>query len=129
MVNALEVDAKAWFIARLNATLPGVRVSGDVPSDAAEQVPFVRVVRVGGGDDGLTVDSPTLVLHHFHTSEPLANALAYQVGTAMRGLRGVVADGGTAQRVRKTGGPTWVAYENTGLQQVVTTWQTRIRNA
>lgn len=126
MTDQLEVDVTGWVITRLGGILVA-RVGSKMPADLANQLPFVRVVRSGGPDDGYAIDFPTVVFHCFAATDEEANTLGYGVAAALRGIVGVPADGAVMGRPRKIGGPTWAAYENTAVSHSVLTMQLPIK--
>lgn len=131
MTAALEVDVTGWMITQLQAALGslarvGSKTPGD-PGDTSGWLPFVRVVRAGGPDDGVILDIPTVVLHCFAADLAAANTLAMSTLTAVRGLRGRPADGAVVTHVRKLGGPFWVDDANPSVEHVAVTVQLHIR--
>lgn len=129
MTNVLEVDVVQVLHDWLTTQLDGVRVVSTTPADLAQQVPLLRVLRIGGPDDGVILDSPTVAIHAFTTSAPTANALLYQVNTALRAARGVIISGAVITQVRKLGGPSWAPTAEQKLAHSVSTYQIRIKVA
>lgn len=126
MTAPLTVDVTGWLIARLKSALTA-RVGAETPADLEAQVPFVRVVRVGGPNDGFILDVPTMVFHCFATDQQGANQLGYQVIQAVMGARAVAVDGAVLTRVRTLSGPTWAAADSQALRHAAVTMQTRIK--
>lgn len=128
MVAPLTVDATGWFISVLTDAVTA-RVAAETPSDLESQVPFLRVVRIGGPDDGVTLDEPTMAFHTYGTSQKAANQLAYDVKVAVYGLRGIVHNGAVLTAARSLSGPSWAAVENQNLRHAVLLMQARIKSA
>jgi hypothetical protein len=124
---ALEVDAVAFVIGVLTDAGVAQRVATDVPADLTAGLPMVRVLRMGGPDDGVIVDEPTMVLHAFAASDQAANTVLYQAGSALRAARGVVRGGAVLVWCRKLGGPFWAGYDNPAVRHAVSNYQLRIK--
>jgi hypothetical protein len=117
-VNRLEVDVTQWLIAHVASD---ARLVGKTPDKLETVVPLIRFVRVGGSDDGVTLDRATVVAHCFATDLATATMLALKLGTAYRALRGQALDGAVITRVETLNGPTWTPYGNPLVEQVVRT--------
>lgn len=128
MTAPLTVDVTGWMIAALNASSTlHARAAAETPTDLAQQVPFVRVVRVGGPNDGVILDVPTMVFDCYATSQQAANTLAYQVIDEVRRLVGVVSGGAVITQLRTLSGPAWASTADQGLRRAVLTLQPRIK--
>lgn len=125
-IAPLTVDVTGWLIANLDAALTA-RVGSETPGDLQAEVPFVRVVRIGGPDDGVILDEPTFGLHCFATDQAGANALGYQVIRAVYDMRGNPSNGAVMTAARKLSGPSWANVEDQNLAHAVVLMQTRIK--
>lgn len=76
------VDAELLIVAFLKATFPDARVCTELPADLATQLPVIRVERIGGGDTGRSIDTPSLDVDCFAATRTAANTLGGQVRTA-----------------------------------------------
>lgn len=128
MVAPLTVDITGWFISAL-ADAVTARVGAETPGDLETQVPFLRVVRIGGPDDGVVLDEPTMAFHTFAASQKAANQLGYDVKAAVYGLRSIVHNGAVLTSARTLSGPSWASVENQNLRHAVTLMQARIKTA
>jgi hypothetical protein len=143
-VQALEVDCTKFLVvvladavtdpvtntvARIVTELPGADNAGGDALLAA--VPVIRVVRVGGPNDGRVLDAATVVLHGFVAKPNQGHRLLHAAQTALYAAVGrvVTVDGGQAvmTRLRMLSGPSYAPYENTALRHSVMTIQPRIK--
>lgn len=129
MTAPLTVDVVGWVIDRLATSLPGVGVDEATPDNLESQVPFVRVLRIGGPNDGYRLDFPTLAFHCYDTSQAKADRLGYRVIAAVTALRGVYVAGATCGRVRTLSGPSFAATDNQNLRHAVVLMQPVIHAA
>jgi hypothetical protein len=127
MVAPLEVDVTGWFIRQLGARLTGVRVLAETPAKIEAHLPVVRIVGLGGPDDGLVIDSPSVAFHCFAADQAAANALALRTSTAIRALRGVPVDGAVVIFTQKRGGPTPNFHDNPAIREAVVIHQISIK--
>lgn len=127
MPAPLMVDATGMVRSWLAAQVVRARVVTETPADMAG--PTVRVLRAGGGDDGIVIDEPTMVLHCFDVTAELSRLLALDAGAGLRALLGVVHLGAVLTDLRKLAGPIAADYANTGLRQNILTYQLRIKPA
>jgi hypothetical protein len=125
MTAPLTVDVTGWFIAALDAALTA-RVGAETPADLETQVPFLRVLRIGGPDDGVILDEPTMAFHGFAASQKAANQLCYETKAAVYALRGVVRSGAVLTIARTLSGPSWADVTNQNLAHAVLLMQARI---
>lgn len=137
MTAALEVDCTGFIVAALfqAVTEPTsgdvARIVTELPNTLDGSQPVIRIVRVGGPNDGRVLDIPTVVLHGFAGSRQKAERLLYAAQTALRNKIGTVValDGGNAvmTHLRVLGGPSYAAYENQNVRHAVMTIQPRIK--
>jgi hypothetical protein len=125
-IAPLTVDVTGWMIASLDAALDS-RVAAQTPVDLQSQVPLVRVVRIGGPDDGVILDEPTFGFHCFASDQAGANALGYQVIRAVYDMRGKPSTGAVMTAARKLSGPSWANVEDQNLAHAVVLMQARIK--
>lgn len=125
-ITVLEVDAEAWVRSWLEAQTGTTTVTETANPLAT---PLYQVVRIGGSDDGVVLDSATISLHAFAANRPTAKNLAYRARTALYASRGVVFDGAVCTRVRTIGGPSWTPYDNTDVRRVTGTYQVSLKIA
>lgn len=128
MTAPLEVDATGWVIRVLNAA--GVARAGNrTPDNLQDVMPFIRVTRVGGPDDGHMMDLPTMVLHAFAYPQEAANGVLYRAGTVLRAQIGVAQSGAVLSWLRKMSGPQEAEYENPAVRHAVSTYQLHIKTS
>lgn len=123
------VDVTGWFIGGLTSALTPVRVGSVTPADptgALTWIPFVRVLRIGGPDDGFILDEPTMAFHAFAGSQQAANDLALRTRAAVYAMRGQSRDGAVLTIARTLSGPAWAPVENQNLAHTVLLMQARI---
>jgi hypothetical protein len=136
-VNALEVDCTGFVVAALyNAvtepeTGKVARIVTELPNTLTAALPVIQVFRIGGPNDAVILDIPTMTLHGFAATQKQANRVLHAAHTTLVGAIGRVftLDGGRAvmTRVRVLGGPAWAAYENTDVRHAILTIQPRIK--
>lgn len=127
MTNVLEVDVTTLLITILNAAPDGIRTVSELPDKVENDSPVRQVIRVGGGNDGVILDSATFAIHAFAADAVDADAALYSAWTALRAARGVVTDGAVLTQVQTLSGPSWAPTENTALRHSVTTGIARIK--
>lgn len=134
-MTALAVDVTALLLTGLRTQLGiGVRFGTETPKDLETAGPIVQVVRAGGGDDGIILDTATIVLDCFaakSATEPasvVSRELAYSVVAAMYALRGQVINGGVITRVQKIGGPVPLPYDNVAVRRQALTFQVAVKS-
>lgn len=134
MTAPLMVDAEAVIRAWVEQQT-GVPAVTETPGSLGDHMPLFQVVRIGGGDDAVTLDLATISLHAYATgatgsdARSAARTLAYQGRVALYAARGVVFDGAVVTRVRTIGGPAWTPYDNTTLRRFTGTYQVAIKPA
>lgn len=128
MTNTLEVDVTALVIDILTSAALAT-VDARTPDKLEQHLPFIRVVRTGGPNDGVRLDFATVVLHSFAASDQGANSLLYQAGTTLRQAVGAVRDGAVITQLRTLGGPGLVDYENPDVSHAFMTVQVRVKTA
>lgn len=110
-------------------TQRGVRCVTDLPADLTS-LPIVQVVRFGGSDDELTVDTPNIDVDVFHNDRASAFTLAEQIRSDIRlRLPGYSANGAVVTGVETISGPKWVPYDNTSLRRVSASYRVAIHSA
>lgn len=132
---ALEVDCTEFVVAVLTAGMPQARVCTELPDKLLAAVPVIQVFRVGGPNDAVILDVPTMTLHAFTAAKPsgqqAANQLLHAAYTTLRLAVGrvVAVTGGNAvmSRVRLLSGCAWAGYENPDVRHAVSTIQPRIK--
>lgn len=92
-------------------------------------LPYLRVLRIGGPDDELIADYPTMALHAFAATEADAIAICHRAMAYLRAVMGTVVAGAVLNRVRKLGGPTWALADNPAVEHQVLTLQLVVRAA
>lgn len=115
----LQVDVTAMSQAILRDSLVGVRVVTELPANLVDVLPCIRVVRVGGGDDGIVLDQAMMAYHCYWDSDVAARNLAYSINSALRNALGAVVNNAALTKYRKVSGPAWAGYENTLIRQYV----------
>lgn len=119
-------DVNALAYAYLTAALSGVRVATKVPPDLESALPFVRIIRGPGSDDGIT-DSPLLDTEAFAASEGAAWDLAEDVRQAIHALAGQAVNGALVDSVTTATAPTWLDYGNPSVVRVVASYRMHLR--
>ncbi|MFI6510135.1 hypothetical protein ACIBCT_21225 [Streptosporangium sp. NPDC050855] len=111
------IDIEAVLIAWLEASVD-VSASTETPSDLDSQLPWVQVVRTGGGYDGFRRDQPTVDVAVFAASGPAAFALASQIQYRLHEEFASHAPvGAVISRVETSTGPHRVPYDNPGMRR------------
>lgn len=127
MTLPLEVDATSLCRTLLAAAMPSARVVTVLPSTLVP--PVVQVFRIGGPDDGVMLDLPTIAVHAYTADEAQANQLCYQAGTVLRNARGAVVGGAVITRVRKLSGPYRAETSDQNLRHAVSLFQVYVKTA
>lgn len=115
--------------------LPGqvtARVATDVPSDLADEVPFVQVARIGGPDDDndYTLDKPTVSVDCFAADRPSASTLGLQVHKALRkALPGVTTGGAVVTAVLTVSGMAWRPWDDVTVRRFGATYQLFLKSS
>lgn len=124
--------AEQFLIARGNS-LPayaGVRWTNVLPANLAAEVPLIRCVRFGGGDDVITIDKPVLDIEAFAADRDSAFELAELIRSDFRlRLPGYHTAAGTVAAVRTLIGPGWRPYDNTNVVRVGASYEVAIHAA
>ena len=110
-------------------TVTGYRTSTRIPSDLAESVPLIRVMRGPGSDDRIT-DSALLDVESFTARDGSAVDmwdLAEAVREAMHALTGNAVNGVLIDRVTTATGPTYLDYGNPAVSRVVSSYRFEAR--
>jgi hypothetical protein len=118
------IDIEAVLIAWLEANVDGVSASTETPSDLDNQLPWVQVVRTGGGYDGYRRDQPTVDVAVFADTGPAAFALAAQIQYRLHEEFARSTTGGAViSRVETSTGPHRVPYDNPGMRRYEATYR------
>lgn len=128
MVAPLQVDETTLAVHILTDALDA-RVVTELPVDLETQIPLVRVLRIGGPDDGYALDIPTMAVHAFAADQITTDALCRDAIAALRTARGVPTLGAVITRIEKLSGPSWAAVDNQQLRHSVMLLQLRIKSA
>lgn len=115
-----------WFTETLE-----VRALTDLPSDLADVLPVVQIVRIGGpsNDDNPRFDMPTISVDSYAADRATAIALAETVDDALRiQLPGQTLSRSTITRVQTVTGPSWRPYDNTSLRRVGASYRLYIKS-
>lgn len=129
MANVLEVDVTGLVIGVIASASIAAGVDSDTPDNLASVLPFARVTRQGGPNDGHRLDVPTMVIHGFGASRQAAQLLLMQCNTALRNAIGQVINGATISAVHTLAGPADASYENPGVAHAFTTLQLHVKDA
>lgn len=119
-MTALQVDVTSMVLTGLRAQLGvGPRFVTETPADLEQAAAsgVGRVIRSGGGDDGVSLDTATITIDCFSTDAPTSRGFAYDVIGAMYALHGQVVNGATFSFIRKISGPTPLPYENSAVRR------------
>lgn len=130
----LQIDCTAFTRGLLAEALTDVTVLTELDADGpagsfVAGLPYLRVLRIGGPDDGYALDIPTMGLHAFAANEGAAVQVCIQAVAALRSALGVVFQGAQITRVRKLGGPSYASADNPSVRHQVTLVQLRIKAA
>jgi hypothetical protein len=129
-VLPLQIDCELWVRGLLSDAFAGVaRVATETPANLADVLPVITVLRIGGRDDGVVVDSPVFDIQCFAATRAAAYQYGYQVGAVLRGARGTIRGDVTLVDVETVSGPSSVPYDNPNVRRVVATYQLRIKPA
>jgi hypothetical protein len=123
----LTVNVAGWLIDRLRDTFGADHVDGLTPSDLKAHVPFIRVMRLGGTNDGFLLDAANVAFHCFAANQKAADDLAGSVVRAVTDLRGHPASGAVLTLPRTLSGPSWADVADQNLAHSVVLMQTRIQ--
>lgn len=105
--------------------LPG-KVGTKVPDKVETKLPFTRITRGPGSDDGIT-DTPLLDVETFAGSSEDAFSMAEDARQAMLGLPGRAVEGALVDTVRTAVGPVEADYGNPAVVRVVASYRVAFR--
>lgn len=125
-MTALMVDAEAWVATWLETQTAVITVT---ETPAALTPPLLHVVRIGGPDDGLSMEFPTVSIHAFGVDRHTAKALALTARHALYSAIGQTWQGAVCVTVRTLAGPAWTPYDNTTLRRVTGTYRPQLQTA
>lgn len=107
------------------------RVVTELPANLASVVPLIQVVRFGGADEFITIDTANIDIDVFASSRTEARLISEEVRTAVRlylpGYIGYGA-GGAVQSVTTISAPRWVPYDNTSLRRFTAAYRITIHS-
>lgn len=118
MTASTYADAELVAHDYLQGVFPDpVRVVTELPATVGDGVTYIRVERIGGGDSGRSVDTPSLDVDVFAPTRADANTVAAQVRTALSRAAGYTAYQATVAdvNVHSFG---WRPYTNTDVRCV-----------
>lgn len=108
-------DAEAALIPYLSRAL-GVRVCTDVPAALGEALPLVRVMRVGGSDDGFRLDRAVIDTDTFAATRAEAAYLATRLRAVLLSLLpGTAVPGAVFTAASTVSAPAVRPWENPGV--------------
>jgi hypothetical protein len=117
-------DVEVVLVAALGAEFTGATVSTETGNDLLDLLPFIKVERSGGGDDGFRLDRPLVDIDVYAASRLEATALAEQIRTfVLRTLRGSTTHGAAIGRTSTVSAPANRPYDNTGLRRCGATYE------
>lgn len=120
------VDAEAWAASWIEH-VTGTTTVTETPNPLVP--PLFQVVRIGGPDDGLSMEFPTLSLHAFAADRHSAKALALVGRQALFAAIGQTWQGAVCVKVTTVAGPVWTPYDNTALRRVTGTYQPQLQTS
>lgn len=104
----LMPDAEEMAVAYLAEAFPGAQVSTELWMGFEEEVPVLRVSRVGGAmAKQLILDAPLIDIDVFHGTRAGASQLAREVCAVMPAAKAVEVAGGLITSVTEQLGPSW----------------------
>lgn len=119
----MYADAEAVVVAYLTAAVPSLAgVSVELPNDLLQHLPYVRVTRVGGGDDYIT-DSALVDIDVFGSTRVQASDAARSVHNSMMHLRHTSVNGVLIDLVETQTGPSWVNWQDENIQRYVMSYR------
>lgn len=123
MVDA-ETLLVGWLTTWLEAAGTSGTVSTETPAGFETQLPWIQVVRIGGGYDGFRLDRPELDVDAYAADGVAAAALALKIQRALHhDLARTSTGGAVVTRVDTITGPRWVPHDNPALRRYVATYQ------
>lgn len=125
-MTALMVDAESWAQSWIESYTTVTTVT-ETPNPLVP--PLFQVVRIGGPDDGLSMEFPTLSLHAFAEDRHSAKALALVGRQALFAAIGQTWQNVVCVKVTTVAGPVWTPYDNTNLRRVTGTYQPQLQTS
>jgi len=119
--SAPYIDTEAAVVALLADFTPGTRT----PVDLRDRLPYVRIYRIGGTDDGVT-DAAQVAIDVFGVTRAEAWQVARTVQATMLD-RPHATSAGVVDRVRTATGPTEAPYTDTTIRLVTATYEVQTR--
>lgn len=104
----------------------GHKVATKVPPQVEQELPFTRLSRGPGSDDGIT-DRPLLDVETFHSNENDAFDLAETTRQAILAMSGRAVDGALVDTVSTVVGPVEVDYGNPAVVRIVASYRFAFR--
>lgn len=112
------IDIEALLVTWLEDTIEDVTASTETPADLESRLPWLQVVRIGGGYDGFRLDQPTVDIAAFAATGPEASALAAQVQVLFHEQLARIKIGtAVVSRIETVTGPHWVPYDNPNMRR------------
>lgn len=116
-------DVQRLLVAALGVWVGDDHVDTETPDDLQDQLPFIRVERVGGGRDRIS-DSPTVELQFYASTYADVQPLAESVS---EWLCGPPAPLPQLDRVLCTSAPVEIPYGDERIRRMVATFQLTTR--
>ncbi|TYK45156.1 hypothetical protein [Actinomadura decatromicini] len=122
------VDAETLLVGWLSSWLEGEEqpgtVSTETPAGFETQLPWIQVVRIGGGYDGFRLDRPEIDVDAYAADGVAAAALALRIQQALHdGLARTATGGAVVTAVDTITGPHQVPHDNPALRRYTATYQ------
>lgn len=112
------IDIEALLVTWLEDTIEDVTASTETPADLETRLPWLQVVRIGGGYDGFRLDQPTVDIAAYSSTGPAASALAAQVQILLHEQLARTKIGtAVVSRIETVTGPHWVPYDNPAMRR------------
>lgn len=123
MVDA-ETLLVGWLTAWLEAADAPGTVSTETPAGFETRLPWIQVVRIGGGYDGFRLDRPEVDVDAYAADGVAAADLALRIQRALHEELARTATGGAVVTAVDTiTGPHQVPHDNPALRRYVATYQ------
>lgn len=122
------VDAEALLVGWLTAWLAEMNAAGTVstetPAGFETRLPWIQVVRIGGGYDGFRLHRPEVDVDAYAASGVAAADLALRIQQALhQDLARTTTSGAVVTAVDTITGPHQVPHDNPALRRYVATYQ------
>lgn len=126
MPNPQTPDAEQMLCDWLQARFT-ISARTELPDNLEAVVPLIQVVRVSGASTEITIDRPILDIDVYHSTRPLAKALAYEIHDAViYALPGAQILTGSVLTTGVVVGPAWRPYDNTKIRRVGASYEVSI---